>query len=64
MRTQMLFETTRYPGQVDVVRACVAGSIDRESSAHTHVASKVSWVEIDHGLDRYLEESGLGKAEL
>ena len=57
----MLFETTRWPDQVDVVRACVPGPIDREPSAHVHVASKVGWVEIDDGLDRYLEDSDSGK---
>ena len=59
--TQMLFETTRYPDQLDVVRACVPGEIDRAPSAHVHVASKVSWVNIDDGLDRYDEDSGSQK---
>lgn len=58
--TQMLFETTRYPDQVDVVRACVPGPIDRQPSAHVHVGSKADWVDIDDALERYLEDSGSG----
>ncbi|MDX1512936.1 MAG: GFA family protein [Gammaproteobacteria bacterium] len=59
--TQMLFETSRYPEQIDVVRAVIAGDIDREPSAHIHVLSKVDWVNIDDGLDRYSEDSGSEK---
>lgn len=59
--TQLLFETTRHPGQVDVVRACVAGPIDRQPSAHVHVASRADWVEIGDGLDRYSGDSRSGK---
>lgn len=59
--TQMLFKTTHYPDQLDVVRACVSGAIDRQPSAHVHVASKVDWIDISDGLDRYVEDSGSEK---
>lgn len=60
--TQLLFETTRHPGQIDVVRACVAGPIDREPSAHVHVGTQVDWLQIGDGLARYLDDSGSEKA--
>jgi hypothetical protein len=61
--TQLLFETARHPGQVDVVRACVPGPIDRQPSAHVHVASKADWVEIEDRLDRYPEDSASGNVD-
>ena len=54
--TQLLFESSKWPDQVDVVRALVDGPIDRAPSAHVYVAYKADWWDIDDGLDRHPEE--------
>lgn len=59
--TQIFFVSSKWPGQIDVVRALVDGPIDRAPSAHVHVSSKVDWLEIEDGLDRYPEEYQSGK---
>ena len=51
--TQLFFESTRWPGQIDIVRALVDGPIDREPSAHVHMSKKVDWLEIKDGLPRF-----------
>lgn len=51
--SQLFFESTRWPDQIDIARALVDGPIDREPSAHVHLSSKVDWVEIDDALGRY-----------
>ena len=62
--TQIFFETSKYPQQIDVVRACVDGPIDRAPSAHVFVSTRVEWAAIDDGLPRYLEDSSSPRADL
>jgi hypothetical protein len=54
--SQLFFVSSRWPGQIDVVRALVDGPIDRAPSAHVYVSSKADWLEIRDGLDCYPEE--------
>ncbi len=54
--TQLFFVSSRWPGQIDIVRALVDGPIDRAPSAHVYVSYKADWVDIDDGLDCYPEE--------
>lgn len=61
--TPLLFVSSRWPGQIDIVRALVDGPIDRAPSAHVYVADKVGWVDIDDGLERYPEEYRSGQPE-
>ena len=62
--TQIFFETSKYPQQIDVVRACVDGSIDRAPSAHVFVSTRVDWVAIDDGLPRHVGDSSSARADL
>ena len=50
--TPMLFESTRWPGEVHVARALVAGPLDREPSLHAFHETHVSWLQINDGLPR------------
>lgn len=54
--TQLFFVSSRWPGQVDIIRALVDGPIDRAPSAHVYVSYRVDWVDIDDGLECYPEE--------
>ncbi len=54
--SQLFFESTKWPDQIDVVRALIDGPIDREPSAHIYVSTRVHWVSIDDGLDQYPQE--------
>jgi hypothetical protein len=46
----MLFEGERWPGEVHVARATVAGAIDREPTAHVFYDLHVSWLELHDDL--------------
>lgn len=61
--TQLFFESTKWPDQIDIVRALVEGPIDRAPSAHVYVSYKADWVDLDDGLDCYPEEYGSGRAK-
>ncbi len=54
--TQLFFESSKWPDQIDIVRALVDGPIDRAPSAHVYVAYKADWLDIEDGLDCYPEE--------
>jgi hypothetical protein len=39
----LLFQSSRWPGEMHVVRAAISGQIDREPSAHVFGATRVPW---------------------
>jgi len=50
--SSLLFESSRWPGEVHVVRAALTGEIDRLPSGHAFASSAVSWYHCDDGLPR------------
>jgi len=49
----MLFESARWPGEINVVLGCIDGPIDREPQAHVFHDSHVSWMALDDALKAY-----------
>lgn len=50
--TMMLFESTRWPGEVHVARAAIPGAIDRAPQAHVSFSDRVEWVHVGDDLPR------------
>ncbi len=50
----MFFEGERWPGEIHIARAAVAGPIDREPAAHVFFDVRVGWL----GLDDHLQKLG------
>jgi len=50
--SSVLFRSSRWPGEIHIARACVAGEIDREPSAHAFATSAVDWVHLSDELPR------------
>lgn len=50
--SSLLFESTRWPGEMHIARASIPGPIDREPAAHVYTRSAVSWCELDDRLPR------------
>jgi len=48
--SSVLFRSSRWPGEIHVARACIAGAIDREPTAHVYTASKARWIELGDDL--------------
>jgi hypothetical protein len=46
----LFFEGERWPGEVHIARASVAGAIDREPSAHVFFDVRVGWLELHDDL--------------
>lgn len=56
--TPMLFESTRWAGEVHVARACIEGELDREPRAHVFVSDKAPWVHLGDDLPLFGGISG------
>lgn len=50
--SSVLFRSSRWPGEVHIARANVAGEIDREPSMHAFTATAVDWVHLSDELPR------------
>lgn len=61
--SQLFFVSSRWPGQIDIVRALIDGPIDRAPSAHVYVDYKADWWQIDDDLERFPEEYQSDKPE-
>jgi hypothetical protein len=48
----LFFRSTRWPGELHVVRANFEGDLDREPSAHVYWDTHVRWVELGDALPR------------
>lgn len=48
----MFFESERWPGEVHIARASVAGPIDREPAAHVHFDVRVGWLSLHDDLPK------------
>ncbi len=50
--SSMFFEGERWPGEVHIARATVAGPIDREPAAHVFFDVRVDWLDLDDHLKK------------
>ena len=48
----MLFQGARWPGEMHVARALIAGPVDREPQVHAYYGSHVDWVALGDSLPR------------
>lgn len=55
----MLFESTRWPGEVHVALGCVVGPIDQAPAAHVFFNSKADWVHVSDDLPRMGGSTGI-----
>ena len=46
--TMLFFESSRWPGEIHVVRANIPGEIDRAAEGHVHTDTRVDW--LDHSV--------------
>ena len=51
--TQLFFVSTKWPGQIDIVRALIDGPIDRPPESHVYVDSRAEWFPITDELPRH-----------
>jgi hypothetical protein len=58
----MLFESTRWPGEMHIARAFV-DRLDREPAAHVFYDDHVSWAEAEDGLRRLGGPTGVEEPE-
>lgn len=57
--TPMFFEGERWPNEIHVARATVAGAIDREPSAHVFYDLRVGWLGLHDELKKLGGQSGM-----
>lgn len=50
--SMMFFRSTRWPGELHITRASVAGEIDRAPQAHAHYDTHVPWLQLGDDLPR------------
>jgi hypothetical protein len=55
----LFYEGPRWPGEVHVALANVAGPLDRAPGAHVYVDHKADWLEIGDSLPRYGGTTGV-----
>jgi hypothetical protein len=48
----MFFVSTRWPGELHVARALIAGPLDREASAHVFYETHVPWLDVGDALPK------------
>ncbi len=53
----MLFTSTRWPGEMHIARALVAGPLDREPSTHVFYETHVPWLEVNDALPKKVSQS-------
>lgn len=53
----MLFESKRWPGEVHVARALIAGALDKPPAAHVFYESHVPWLDINDALPKKVSAS-------
>ena len=57
--TTLFFRSSRWPGELHVVRTAFAGALDREPQVHVHWDTHAAWLAIgDDGLPRKSAPSG------
>ena len=57
--SSLFCESTRHPGQIDVVLANLEGPIDREPQMHVYFDDRAPWVEVGDALPKLGGTSGL-----
>jgi hypothetical protein len=51
--SSMLFQSTSWPGEVHVARACIIDDLDKPIQAHAFFSDRAPWIEVhDDGLPR------------
>lgn len=50
--SMLLFRSTRWPGEIHVVRANFDSPLDREPQAHVFYDTRVPWVEVNDALPK------------
>lgn len=53
----MLFESTRWPGEMHIARALIDGALDREPAAHVFWESRVPWLDVGDTLPKKVSAS-------
>lgn len=53
----MLFSSQRWPGEMHVARALIAGPLDREPSAHVFYDTHVPWLDVNDALPKKIPQS-------
>jgi hypothetical protein len=56
--SQMLFESTRWPDEVHIARACIHGDLDREPAGHVYFTDRADWLHLAQPLPRFGGPSG------
>jgi hypothetical protein len=59
--SMMLFQSTRWPGEVHVARALIPGDVDRLPQAHCFFSDKADWFTVADDLPRLGGPTGLEK---
>ena len=59
--TMMLFESSRWAGEVHVARALIPGAVDKAPNVHCFYSDKADWVTISDGLPLLGGPTGLEK---
>ena len=49
----LFFRSTKWPGEIHIVRSNIAGGIDRRPSVHVGWESHVDWIEVNDGLPKH-----------
>jgi hypothetical protein len=48
--SSLFFEGERWPDEIHITRASIAGPIDRKPSAHVFFDGRVGWIDVHDGL--------------
>ena len=46
----LLFQSSRWPGEMHIARACIPGEIDRLPEAHVFAKSQAAWLDLNEHL--------------
>lgn len=46
----LFFQSSRWPGEIHIARACIAGDIDRHPEAHVFAAARAHWFDFSDEL--------------
>ena len=59
--SMMLFQSSRWAGEVHVARALIPGPVDKQPQAHCFYSDKADWVTVSDGLTLLGGPTGLEK---
>jgi hypothetical protein len=61
--TQLLFKSTRWPGEIHVATGSLIDPPDRMAAAHVNYSDRVSWYDPTAALPKYGGVTGMEKLE-